>query len=1025
VINKLRNISKRGYTTPSQGIEMLEVRLIGTFVINCDGKPVTLSSRAAQSLFAYLILTAGTLHRREKLAGMFWPDAAEARARTYLRHELWLIRKSLSSKSKVDYLIADDIHISFNASAEYSLDTAGLNSVNGSTSIEELMNGLSLFQGELLPGFYDDWITPEREHLQAIYEKNISRLLDMLETEKRWLDILEWAEKWISLGQGPEAAYRYLMIAYDELGDRVKVTATYQRCAQALRELDLEPSEQTRALAFKRTPKLNIPIPLTSFIGREKELKEIATLFSESRLITLTSSGGVGKTRLAIQVVADVMERFPDGIWFLDLAPLSDPALVPGTLASLLKLHESGEFTAIDLLNNYFRSRTALIIFDNCEHLIEACAQLIHLLLTSCENLSILATSREALRVSGEVTYRVPSLEIPSLDIQSVIKTLAEIESIRLFAVRAAAASPGFVVNVQNALVVAQICQRLDGIPLAIELAAARIQLLMVEEIYKRLENRFQLLTSGARTALPRHQTLRAAVEWSYDLLSEDEKILFRRLAVFVGGWTLEAAEQVCPKAGDSLNIFELLSHLSDKSLINVNKTADESRYIMLETLREYASQQLVKSGESDNLRQQHASFFLRLAETAKPELHGPDQQTWFERLDREKDNSRVALNWLLENDIEAAAHLASGLFWLWHTYGYWKEGCKWYDRLLKSEIDIHRQKSLTTAMRAQMLSEAGWLAVNDMDTIQARSLSEQSLVLYRDLGDKRGMAMALNSLSWVAFYLNEYSRAKTLAEESLNLYREIDYISKFESELNLLGNIARAQGNFDQAAKYHREGLHWARVIGDKAAIAYSLMVSGYLAWFQGDLEQAAILSEESLQLSRDVRLEWTIAETLNTLGDVARVKGEFEKASRLFDESNAIWEQLGRPREMASLFYSRGLLARVQSDLVEAGKFIKEGLKMWREAGDKRHMAECIEGLAGVGADLGKAELSARLMAIAELLREETNSPLTPIDYENYRRDISAIRSQLGESDFAKAWMEGRMLTVEQAVAYALKDG
>jgi DNA-binding SARP family transcriptional activator len=295
---------------------MLEVSLIGTFDIKCDGKPIKISSRVAQSLFAYLILSAGVSHRRENLAGMFWPDVSEEKARTYLRHELWRIRKSLSTKSSADYLIVDDINISFNSAADYWLDVNSLTKLNENASVEELINALSVVQGELLPGFYEDWITEEREHFQALLEQRIARLLEMLEKEQRWKEILEWAERRISLGRTPEAAYRALMLAYDALGDRAMVSATYERCVQALRHLDLEPSEQTRMLAFKRTSKLNIPIPLTSFIGREKELKEVAGLLSKNRLVTLTGSGGVGKTRLVIQAVDDILDFFPDGIWF-------------------------------------------------------------------------------------------------------------------------------------------------------------------------------------------------------------------------------------------------------------------------------------------------------------------------------------------------------------------------------------------------------------------------------------------------------------------------------------------------------------------------------------------------------------------------------------------------------------------------------------------------------------------------------------------------------------------------------------
>ncbi|HET9589008.1 MAG TPA: BTAD domain-containing putative transcriptional regulator, partial [Anaerolineales bacterium] len=454
---------------------MLEIRLFGTFDIRCDGKPVIISSRAAQSLFAYLVINAGIPHRREKLAGMFWPDATEKKARAYLRHEIWRIRKALSSQSKIDYLISDDINISFHSSKEYWLDVDAFRNLSETTSIEKLTNALSAYQGELLPGFYDEWVVTEREHLWAIYENKLARLLELLESEKCWNEILEWAERWILFGQRPQAAYRALMVSYSGLGDRSGVIATYQRSVQAFAELGLEPSEELRALAFKSAHSLNIPSPLTSFIGREKERKEVAGLLSKSRLVTLTGSGGVGKTRLAIEVAGEVLEMFPDGVWLLDLAPLSDPGLVPHTLASLLGLRGSrdAKVSITDLLINYLRSRTALVIFDNCEHLIESSAHLADSLLRSCQDLHILATSREALRVPGEIPFRVPSLAVPGQDTKPVMDAVAGIESVRLFVERAEFASPGFALDPHNTQAIAQICRRLDGIPLAIELAAA------------------------------------------------------------------------------------------------------------------------------------------------------------------------------------------------------------------------------------------------------------------------------------------------------------------------------------------------------------------------------------------------------------------------------------------------------------------------------------------------------------------------------------------------------------------------
>src|SRR5215216_2878460 len=332
---------------------MLEVRLLGTFAIRHNGRPVVLSSRTAQSLFAYLVSSAGMQHRRERLAGMFWPDVPEEKARAYLRHELWVIRKAVPTNSAVDYLVSDEISVSFNPASKYWLDLLLFKNLSESPSIADLMTALTLYQGEFLPGFYEEWVSQEREHVQVLFDQEMRQLLTLLEGEKRWPEMLEWAERWISLGQAPETAYRALILAYDGLGDRARITATYRRCVQALYELDLEPSEETRSLAFQKAHKSNLPIPLTSFIGRAQQQKEIVELFSRSRLITLTGSGGVGKTRLAIHTVADVFDRFPDGVWFLDLAPLNNEALIPTTVASLVGLRESGEIPVIDLLINY------------------------------------------------------------------------------------------------------------------------------------------------------------------------------------------------------------------------------------------------------------------------------------------------------------------------------------------------------------------------------------------------------------------------------------------------------------------------------------------------------------------------------------------------------------------------------------------------------------------------------------------------------------------------------------------------
>jgi predicted ATPase/DNA-binding SARP family transcriptional activator len=870
---------------------MLEVRLLGKFDVKYDGQSVIISSRIAQSLFAYMVLDEGTSHRREKLAGMFWPDIPEEKARAYLRHELWRIRKALSTKSKVAYLLSDDINISFNSSAEYWSDVTTLENFSEMTMIEELMQTLSVVQGELLPGFYDEWIIQEREHLQAIFEKKMARLLELLEGEKRWQDILEWAERWISIVQGPEVAYRYLIIAYAALGDHVRVTSTYERCKNTLRALDLEPSEQTRALVFRRASKLKVPIPLTSFIGREKELKEVAGLFSKSRLITLTGSGGVGKTRLAIQVVADVLEQFPDGIWFLELATLGDPALVPGTLANLLGLRESSNtnLSFTDLLINYFRFRRSLVIFDNCEHLIDSCAQLIYSLLTSCENLCILATSRESLRVSGEIPYRVPSLETPGEDSEFTVENLSKIESVRLFTARAAFASLNFAINSQNFIAIAQICRRLDGIPLAIELAASRINLLTSEQIAQRLNDRFSLLNHGLRSSLPRHQTLRSMIEWSYDLLSEKEQILFRRLAAFMGGWTLEAAEQVCAGHGiQTKDVLYLLTQFVDKSLLHVETMGSETRYRSLETIRQFAHEKLVETSELTQLQDRHLDYFLKKVEEIEPFLTGAEQSEWMDYVEMDIDNFRLALKWSTSHERgEEALRLVGVLSWFWYIRCHFREGIEWFRRALTLREKAAKQ------VTAKALAGAGWLhyAVGDLSSII--SFHSENLEFYRELGDMKGITNSLQFLGTIEYERGNLIQSRAYLEESLSISRKINSKATMPRVMAFLANFSQAEGDYLSAWQYYEESLAICREIQEGHLTVVVLENMGHCALSQKNIPQAREYFSEALEICLRLKNPRTIAESFLNFSMVLCAEEQYMRSAQLQGFASALFRE------------------------------------------------------------------------------------------------------------------------------------
>lgn len=995
---------------------MLEVRLIGTFDIKCDGKPVIISSRIAQSLFAYLVLNAGKSHRREKLAGMFWPDTAEEKARAYLRHELWRIRKALSTKSKVEYLISDDINLSFNSSADYWLDANLLKELSKSASVDELVKSLSIFQGELLPGFYDEWIVLEREYLQTVFEQNVSQLLELLESEKRWSNILDWAENWISFGQGPEAAYRYLMIAYEALGDPVRLTSTYERCRKALRALDLEPSEQTRALAYKRNSKINIPIPLTSFIGREEELKEVANLLSKSRLVTLTGSGGVGKTRLAIQVVADVLEGFPDGVWFLDLAPLNNSALVASTLMTLLGLRESVGLPANDLLVNYFRSRTALVIFDNCEHLIDSCSQLINSLLGSCEKLSILATSRETLRVSGEITYRVPSLEIPTFNMEPSVDTFSKIESAKLFIERAALASPHFAINSHDVALIAQIVHRLDGIPLAIELAAARVNVLTAEQILKRLDDRFNLLTSGLRSTLPRHQTLRATIEWSYNLLSQKEQLLYRRLAVFMGGWTLEAAEHVCTGHGiEASAVLELLTQLVNKSLVLVETSEPEKRYRSLETIRQFAREQLGRSDEEESTRTQHLKYFLQFSEQAELALKGHAQNTWYARLIDERDNIRAALDWANKTDIRAGLLISGRLWQFWEDMDL-LEGEGWLKRFLENQ-----ESYIQPYARAKALYAYGMILSHTQPSALMGEVAEECLEIYRTLGNKHGEIDGLIVLS----NFKEATRGDTV--EDIECLQQALALSKSLGDTwrnaFVLTGLGWCSDKYEQRISHFKEAISLFRKTGDLRKVQQLLGTLGNIEILEGDIESAQEHVNEAMLLNQNL-YNRAAMRFIPVLSSLEALKGNFEKARVLLEKDIEHAIELGN---RGFYLWNRAKLGHL---IVQQGDHDDEAHEIFLETTreflkDRNDIGVCysLERMAGLYASADLPVIAARLIGWADLTRKKFRDPRPRLEQADIDKITTACIAKIGEVAFSHEHQDGGKMTLEEVVNYGLK--
>lgn len=656
----------------------------------------------------------------------------------------------------------------------------------------------------------------------------------------------------------------------------------------------LPASGETSRPGTDRARRHNLPVPLTSLIGREREMAEVRKALGIARLLTVLGVGGIGKTRLSLQVATEAVEDFVDGVWLAELAPLTDPRLVPKAVATALGIREGGP-SLTDTLISELEHRELLLLLDNCEHLIEACSELCQSLLAGCANLRILATSREMLHVPGESTYRVPPLATPDPGSDSTPDEVAQYPAVQLLVDRALAVKPSFAVNAANAKAVASVCSHLDGIPLAIELAAARLRSMSVEEVHQRLDHRFHLLTGGARTAVPRQQTLRALIDWSYGLLQATEQALFCRLAVFSGGWTLEAAERVCSGEGiDDRDVLELLASLVDKNLVLANEHDGTTRYGLLETVREYASERLRDRNEETYAKQRHLACFLALAEDAEPKLYGEEQQSWLDRLEREHDNLRAALAWSLERSDEVASGLrlagALGTTYWWMR-GYLAEGRRWLRRLLDAAPAAVPAEARVKALRA-----AAGIALGQADYPAARALHEEGLAIARVLGDREGIASSLIGMGyWICTqYQADSNAAKAMFEESLAICRKLGDRRGIAMSLNGLGVVASlAEHDYAAARERYEEALAIFLALGDRHGAGYAVTGLGGVALLQGDHALGRARYEEALTLARELGDRRGMAESLDGLAAAAAVLVGAERAARIWGAAKRLREE------------------------------------------------------------------------------------------------------------------------------------
>jgi predicted ATPase/class 3 adenylate cyclase len=767
----------------------------------------------------------------------------------------------------------------------------------------------------------------------------------------------------------------------------------------------------------------NLPIQLTSFVGREKEIAEVKQELEVHRLVTLTGSGGTGKTRLSLQVAAELLDHFDHGVWFVELAPLADPELIPQEVLSVFGLNEQPDKTPLKLLENYLREKKLLLIFDNCEHLIEASAKIANALLSAAPNIKMLASSREALGVKGELAWRVPSLSLPDPRHLPAVEQLSQYEAVRLFIDRASLVAPHFDVNTENAPAIAQICFRLDGIPLAIELAAARVKMLSVEQIAKRLDDRFRLLTGGARTALPRQQTLRALIDWSYDLLPEQERALLRRFSVFAGGCTLEAAEAVCSAGG--LDVMELLAHLVDKSLVNVENENEETRspaggsprYRLLETIRQYAREKLLESGEGEHIRDQHLAYFMELAEQAEPELRRSNQVTWFRRLKHEQDNMRAALSWALEQNVEAGLRLASAQTPYWIDHVAVSEPKEWFSQLLNQP-----GASISVPARAKALTSQATIAVYGGQISEGIRRSEESLELQRKLGDRKGEADNLYLLGVLYSFMNDLRKGRLFLNQSLEIYTELQDKVGMADILTFMGGAASDNKDDRQARSYLEQGLVLHREVGNLDGIGWCLGLLGRLEMWSGDFVRARQFLEGALAVQRQLETH-DILETLDTLGDLAYHEGDFVGARLQLEECRLRAQELGRELMANWAIVGLGYIALRQGDQVLARQLFIEGQKRFAQLASTIGVIYALEGLASLAVAQNRYDQAVRIFAWTDTAREEMDDHRPPVEQAWVNRDFETIRSHLDETAIEAASAAGHSMTMEQAVEFALE--
>ena len=988
----------------------MEFRLLGPLEVRDEGRLLALGGAKQRGLLAILLLHANQVVSSDQLTGALWGEEPPQSAASALRVHVAQLRKALGGGQAVlvtrapGYLVeveSDQLDLD---RFERLTGEAGRALADGRwrEASSALREALALWRGPPLADFADaPFAQAQIGRLQELRLVALERRIHAELALGEHADLVGELQTLVTEQPLREHLRAQLMLALYRCGRQAEALATYQETRRLLlEELGIEPSAELQQLEraiLRQEPSLdlqlesaspmtdhppnNLPAQSMPLVGRERELAATQSVLRrpEVRLVTLTGPGGTGKTRLALELAREFLGEWVDGVFLVTLAPVRDPRLVASAIAGTLGIKEVGGLPLGETLKHALRDKRLLLVLDNFEHLVEA-APLVAELLAAAPGVKVLVTSRAAVHLSAEHEFPVPPLRLPDAKRAADLHALASTEAVELFVQRAQAVRPDFLLNQATASAVAEICVRLDGLPLAIELAAARIKLLSPQAMLVRLEQRLRLLTGGPRDLPARQRTLRATIDWSYDLLAPEEQLVFGRLAVFAGGFTLQGAEAVANPPGElAVNLLDGLSSLVDQSVLQQAEGADgEPRFWMLETIREYALERLGDSGEKAAVRNAHASFFLALAEAAEPQLRGSRQAQWLQRLDTEHDNVRAALAWTAQGGtVEAGLRLGAALWRFWQIRGYLAEGREFLQRLLELA-----EPPRSTAAWANAWACVGRLAWAQGDFQVARELFEQSLWVHRQLGDQPGVAFSLTNLGMVAHEQGDYGAAVSLLGEGAAGFRRAGDAWGESMSLRYLGVSVQALGDHALARSSLEECLRLARQVGDLRIIAGGLVAIGLLAREQGDLVLARSRFAEALAINRDLGDAWGIPTALANLGAVALAQGDTGAARAYLEEAFAI----------------RGA------------------------AGDQAGMAASLEHLASLTAMEGRPAQAVRIYGAAAALRETIGARPAPVERAEVQQRLGGLRVALGQERTAQAWAQGQAMPLEETVAHAL---